>query len=141
MNKGELNKQTVRDFFFLLEQGNAEGVSQLFSEQAIHLNPYGSGLFQERVVGKENIKNYWEAPINNFEGMSFPIDEIYAMEDENIVFVKYTGKVVLKDNAGLYENDYYSTFKFNEDGKITEYVEIFNPIVAARGFGLLDQIK
>ena len=42
---------------------------------------------------------------------------------------------------GFYENNYYSTFTFDEEGKITEYVEIFNPIVAARGFGLLDNIK
>jgi ketosteroid isomerase-like protein len=63
------------------------------------------------------------------------------MEDPNITFVKYKGKIKLKNDAGWYENDYYSTFKFNEEGKITEYVEIFNPIVAARGFGLIDKIK
>jgi len=54
--------------------------------------------------------------------------------------VKYQGKIQLKA-GGTYENDYYSTFRFNEDVLIEEYVEIFNPIVAARGFGLMDQIK
>jgi ketosteroid isomerase-like protein len=73
--------------------------------------------------------------------MSFDIEEIYAMEDPTIVFVKFKGDIVLKNNAGVYSNDYYATFRFNEEGKITEYVEIFNPIVAARGFGLIDQIK
>lgn len=73
--------------------------------------------------------------------MSFPIDAIYAMEDPNIVFVKYTGNIKLKNNAGVYSNDYYSIFKFNEEEKITEYVEIFNPITAARAFGLLNKLK
>ena len=63
------------------------------------------------------------------------------MEDPKMVFVKYTGNIQLKNGAGVYSNQYYSTFKFNDEGKIEEYVEIFNPIVAARGFGLLDKIK
>jgi len=77
----------------------------------------------------------------NFDGMDFSIEEIYAMEEPKIVFVKYKGRIKLKNDAGYYENDYYSTFKFNESGLITEYVEIFNPIVAARAFGLIDKIK
>ena len=73
--------------------------------------------------------------------MEFPIEEIFAMEIPEMVYVKYKGKIKLKNGAGVYENDYYSTFKFNSSGLIIEYVEIFNPIVAARGFGLIDQIK
>ena len=53
----------------------------------------------------------------------------------------HKGKIKLKNGAGYYENDYYSTFKFDDEGKILEYVEIFNPIVAVRGFGLLEKIS
>ena len=63
------------------------------------------------------------------------------MEDLKIVFVDFKGHVRLKDGAGLYANDYYAIFKFNDKSEIVEYVEIFNPIVAAKGFGLLDQIS
>ena len=73
--------------------------------------------------------------------MEFPVDEIYAMEDPSMTFVKFKGKIKLINDAGWYNNDYYATFRFNEEGKIAEYVEIFNPIVAAKGFGLLDKIK
>ena len=73
--------------------------------------------------------------------MRFPIDELLATEDPTIVFVRYRGEIQLKDDAGVYENNYYSTFRFNADGKIAEYVEIFDPVVAARGFGVLDQLK
>ena len=73
--------------------------------------------------------------------MQFPIQELLATENPNIIFVRYQGKIKLKGGAGNYENQYYSTFRFDEEGKISEYVEIFNPIVAARGFGLLDQIS
>ncbi|MBC6400356.1 MAG: nuclear transport factor 2 family protein [Ekhidna sp.] len=138
---GERNKTSVKSFFQALENEDADEVVNLFAENAIHINPYHSGIFPEGANGKEAIKNYWEPVFPNFDGMTFPVDEIYAMEDPSIVYVKYTGNIKLKNNAGVYSNNYYSTFKFDEEGKITEYVEIFNPITAARGFGLLDKIK
>ncbi|MCO7224389.1 nuclear transport factor 2 family protein [Pleionea sp. CnH1-48] len=104
------------------------------------LNPYHSELFPKGAKGREEIKAYWEPSFNNFDAMTFAISELYAMEDGDRVFVRYSGRVKLKNDAGWYENDYYSTFRFNDDGDILEYVEIFNPITAARGFNLLDKI-
>lgn len=135
------NKASVKAFFKALEKEDANAVAELFADSAVHINPYHSGLFPTGSNGKENIRNYWIPVFSTFDGMTFPIEEIYAMEDPKMVFVKYKGNVKLKDNAGVYRNDYYSTFKFDDDGKITEYVEIFNPIVAARGFGLLEKIR
>lgn len=137
----EQNKQTVRQFFLALENKNVENLVALFAEDAKHINPYASGLFPEGANGKEGIRDYWTPVFPNFDDMTFPIEEIHAMEDPYIVFVKYRGRIQLKDGAGSYENDYYSTFRFDSSGLIIEYVEIFNPIVAARGFGLIDKIK
>ncbi|WNJ18298.1 nuclear transport factor 2 family protein [Pontibacter sp. G13] len=141
MTLGERNKQSVLAFFQALEAEHLDQLLDLFSEDAQHINPYASGLFPEGASGKAGIRAYWEPVFPNFDGMKFPIEDLYAMEDPNRVFVKYKGQIKLKNGAGLYENDYYSTFTFNDAGLITEYVEIFNPIVAARGFGLIDQIK
>ncbi len=138
---GVKNKERVRSFFKALEAENVDQLVSLFAEEAQHINPYASGIFPEGANGKEEIRNYWAPVFPNFDGMEFPIEEIYAMEDPSIVYVKYKGRIKLKDNAGWYENDYYSTFKFDDSGLIVEYVEIFNPIVAARGFGLIDKIK
>lgn len=135
------NKETVKVFFSLLEQENIPDFIDLFAENGKQVNPYASGLFPEGAEGKEALKNYWMPVPSLFDGMKFPIDQLLATEDPSTVFVKYRGKIKLKNDAGFYENSYYSTFTFNDEGKIIEYVEIFNPIVAARGFGLLDQIK
>ena len=134
-------KSAVRAFFKALESEDVDQIVALFAEGASHINPYASGLFPDGAMGREAIREYWTPVFPNFDGMSFPIEEIYTMEDPNMVFVKYKGKIKLKNSAGTYENDYFSTFKFDEEGLITEYVEIFNPIVAARGFGMLDKIK
>ena len=67
MNTGEINKQKVRDFFRFIEEGSADKVADLFHKDGIHLNPYASGLFPERVEGRQAIKEYWLGPIENFE--------------------------------------------------------------------------
>ncbi len=135
------NKASVTSFFKALEEENVDNLLQLFADDAKHINPYHSGIFPEGAEGKEAIRAYWAPVFPNFDGMSFPIEELYAMEDPSLVFVKYSGHIKLKDGAGTYSNNYYSTFKFDDNGKIIEYVELFNPITAARGFGLLDKIK
>ena len=141
ISTAEQNKATVRLFFKTLESENVDSLVNLFAENAKHINPYHSNLFPKGAEGKEGIRAYWTPVFPNFDGMEFLIEEIYAMENPNMVYVKYQGIIKLKDDAGFYKNDYYSTFKFNEKGEITEYVEIFNPITAAKGFGLLDKIK
>ncbi|MEM9328464.1 MAG: nuclear transport factor 2 family protein [Bacteroidota bacterium] len=140
-NTANNNKSAARAFFQALEKEDVDALVALFTDDAQHINPYHSGLFPEGAIGIEGIRQYWAPVFPKFDGMEFLIEELYAMENPNVVFAKYTGKIKLKDGVGYYENNYYSTFKFNEAGLITEYVEIFNPIVAARGFGLIDQIK
>lgn len=135
------NKKSAKAFFTALEDENIAALTALFATGARHINPYASGIFPTGAEGREGIRKYWEPVFPNFDGMTFDIEQIYAMEDPTMVFVKYTGRIKLKNNAGHYENNYYSTFRFDDSGLITEYVEIFNPIVAARGFGLIDQIK
>ena len=137
----ERNKANTLAFLKALEEMNVEAVVDLFAKEGRHINPYASGIFSDGTEGQEGIRAYWKPVFPNFEKMEFPVDEIYAMEDPSMTFVKFKGEIKLKNDARWYKNDYYATFKFNEEGKITEYVEIFNPIVAAKGFGLLEKIK
>ncbi len=137
----ERNKTNTKAFFKALENMDADAVVGLFAKDGVHINPYASGIFPEGTKGHDGIRAYWEPVFPNFEKMEFPIKEIHAMEDPSITFVKFKGAIKLKNDAGWYKNDYYATFKFDSEGKIIEYVEIFNPIVAAKGFGLLNEIK
>ncbi|MEM6706141.1 MAG: nuclear transport factor 2 family protein [Acidobacteriota bacterium] len=135
---GRRNKETVRTFFRRLEEENIAGFLELFARDGRQLNPYASGFFPEAVDGIDSLREYWEPVPRRFDGLRFTIDELRATEDPRLVFVRYRGRLGLPD-GGVYENDDYSTFRFDTDGKISEYVEIFNPIVAARAFGLMDE--
>ncbi|NQX92751.1 MAG: nuclear transport factor 2 family protein, partial [Flavobacteriales bacterium] len=130
------NKDRVRRFFYLLSEENINEFVEMFSEQGEEINPYSSGMFPPGAKGTQALKDYWKPVPENFEGMEFDIQQLLQTEDPNVVFVKYQGKIKLKNDQGYYHNQYYSTFTFDEEGKILEYVEIFNPIVAAKAFGL-----
>ena len=73
MNIGEKNKRIVKQFFAALEEGDAKEVAELFAEDGIQRNPYASGIFPDGVKGRSEILDYWTGPIENFDGMSFPI--------------------------------------------------------------------
>lgn len=135
------NKDTVRQFFCALEEENVDKVASLFAGDGRYTNPYQSDLFPSGAQGREEIRKYWAPVLPGFDEMSFQINEIYEMEDPNIIFVKSLGKMRMKGDAEYYENHYYSIFKFNEEGLISEHLELFNPIMAARGFGLVFKIK
>lgn len=137
----ERNKASTLAFFKAIENNNADAIVDLFAKDGEHMNPYASGIFPEGAKGHEAIRAYWEPVFPNFEKMEFPVEEIYTIHETSMTFVKFEGKIKLKNDAGWYKNHYYATFKFNDEGKITEYVEVFNPITAAKGFGLLDKIK
>ena len=137
----ERNKASVRTFFKMLEDENISALIDLFAEDGEQINPYNGGVFPAGAKGRVALLNYWAPVPGNFAGMQFPIKELLSTEDPNIIFVRYEGRLKLKDGAGTYENTYYSTFRFDQKGKITEYVEVFDPILAARSFGLIDQLK
>ena len=137
----ERNKEAVRTLLKLLEDENIPAFVNMFAADGVQVNPYTGGVLPEGAKGKEGLLAYWSPVPDRFDGMKFTIEELLATEDPSVVFTRFRGELKLKDGAGVYTNNYYSTFKFNDEGLITEYVEIFDPVVAARGFGLLDQIK
>jgi len=137
----EKNIDTVRKFFRLLEEEKINEFAELYAENGKQVNPYHSGLFPAEIVSKEKLYEFWKDVPGNFDGMRFPIEEMLPFNDPNKIAVRVTGKITLQNNAGLYENDYLCIFHFDEQGKILEYHEYFNPLTAAKGFGLLDKIK
>ncbi|MEM7187244.1 MAG: nuclear transport factor 2 family protein [Bacteroidota bacterium] len=135
------HKASVAAFLEALELKDMEALLSLFAEDGRHVNPYHSNLFPKGAEGHEEIRSYWKPVFTNFGAMEFPIESILSTEDPTLVYAKFKGRIELKNNGGYYENNYYATFKFNEKGEIIEYVEIFNPITAAKSFGLLDKLK
>ncbi|WP_419811971.1 nuclear transport factor 2 family protein [Bacterioplanoides sp.] len=136
----EQNKQSAKAFFHAIEECNIDKVLDLFAYDGVQFNPYCSGIFPEVAHGHDEIREYWKPAFTSFDGMKFPIHEVYAMENCDIVYVHYSGEITLKENSGVYRNDYFSIIKFDDSGKIQHHTEIFNPIIAAKELGLMEQL-
>ncbi|MCT4615948.1 MAG: nuclear transport factor 2 family protein [Marinifilaceae bacterium] len=137
----ELNKQKSLDFLKALECKNLDAVVDLFDINGVQNNPYASGLFTSQVIGHTQIREYWSKPFSIFPKLEFIINNIRSVEDDFNILIECKGRIELPNHQGWYENDYYLMFKFNNQSKIVQYDEIFNPIVAARAFGLVDKIS
>ncbi|MFW9787765.1 MAG: SRPBCC domain-containing protein [Candidatus Thorarchaeota archaeon] len=135
------NVETVRNFVKILEKRRFDEFVELFAEDAKWIHPYSSGLFPAETVGQNEILRAIQKAASNFEEIRFPIEEIIPLENPNRVIMRHTGKLTLLNGKGLYENDYLAIFTFDERGKITEWMEYYNPIIAAKAFGLMDKIR
>ncbi|NHJ31796.1 MAG: hypothetical protein FK732_02930 [Asgard group archaeon] len=136
----EKNIDTVHNFFNLFNQMKFLEVSELFKTDGVTILPYHSELFPYKTTGKKNIADSWIGIAKNFIEVKFLIEEIMPFEDSNKIAVILSGKMKFKNKEGYYENDYIFLFYFDENGKIKELIEYFNPLISAKAFGLMDKI-
>ena len=134
------NVETVMNFIKLFEQKKFLEISDLFIEEVKLINPYHSDIFGFEIVGRREIIDMFSNIAENFSDLEFHIEEIIAFEEPTRVLAKFTGNLKFEKKSGYYENEYLFFFKFNEEGKIIETYEYFNPIKAAQAFGLLNKI-
>jgi ketosteroid isomerase-like protein len=98
-------------------------------------------MFPPETVGQKEIYKGITEAAANFDDIQFPIDEIMPFLDPNKVAVKFNGKLHFNNGRRSYENDYLAIFSFDEQGKIEEWIEYYNPVTTAKAFGLMDKIK
>ena len=72
--------------------------------------------------------------------ISFPIHEFIVDEEKRTVVVRSDGKGLMK-NGSFYQNTYIFLFHYDQNNKIKECYEYFNPYVAGKNFGVLDKIR
>jgi len=136
----EKNIENALNMLRFLEQRKLKELSELFSENGKWIHPYHSGIFPPETTGPKEIFKGIQTSATNFTEIQFPVDQVLPFLDPNKVAIKHTGRLVMK-NGGLYENDYLAIVSFDEQGKILEWAEYYNPIKAAKAFGLMDKIK
>jgi ketosteroid isomerase-like protein len=112
----------------------------MWAEDGVDTKPYASGMFPEKVFGKKDIRESWSGIFMVFESVSFPIHEFIVDEENRIVVVRLDGEGLMK-YGNLYQNTYIFLFHFDQNNKIKECYEYFNPYIAGENFGVLDKLK
>lgn len=129
--------QVAKDFLRLLEEKNIPALIDLWADDGINYYPYSSGMSPEKVVGKHAIYETWKGVPEGFERLSFSIQDIYVDVTNQSAIVRCEAHNILKGRAERYDNTYICIFVFNDEGKIKEYYEYFNPITTGVTYGLL----
>lgn len=129
------NADTVRTFLKLLEDGNIDGWIELWADGARHHYPFGTRMFPPLLTGRQAIHDRWKDMPGRFRRLAFPLRELW--EDGDTVIARFDGDLVLADGTP-YRNAYICVFTFDAAGKIAEYREYFDPIVAGVAFGLAE---
>jgi ketosteroid isomerase-like protein len=135
LSLADRNVETVRAFLRLLGEKDINGWIELWADDANQYYPFGTEMFPEHLAGKQAIYDRWRDMPDRFDSLSFPVRETWA--DRDTILARFDSDSVIKGGK-KYLNTYIGIFKFNDDGKIREYWEYFDPIIAGVGFGLVD---
>lgn len=134
MSTADRNVETVHTFLRLLEEKDIDAWMELWADDADHYYPFGNAMFPRHLAGKTAIYDRWRNTPSMFDRMSFPIRETWV--DGQTVIARFDSKSILRGDGEFYLNNYVGIFKFDSAGKIAEYWEYFDPIVAGTAFGL-----
>jgi ketosteroid isomerase-like protein len=129
------NIAAVRSFLRLLEEKDVDSWIELWADDAQQFYPFGAEMFPRRLAGKTAIYDRWKTTPGLFDTLSFPIQELWA--DRDAVIVRFESDSVLRSGR-RYRNTFVSIFKFDDAGKIREYWEYFDPIIAGVEFQLAE---
>lgn len=108
----------------------------LWAEDSVHIYPYNSELVSERIEGKKAIFEWWKGIPDAFDSMDFPIHELWVDQESRTAIARIECHNVMRGGK-RYDNLYIMVFKFDNQGKIKEYLEYFNPITVGVTYGWL----
>lgn len=136
-NRYEQYLEAVKDFQRLLEARDLAAWMDLWADDVINYYPYNSGIFPENIVGKQGVYDLWNGVFEQFESLSFPFHNIYVDVTQQTAIMRFDSHNIMNGVTGRYDNTFVSILVFNDEGKIKEYYEYFNPLTLGVGFGLL----
>ena len=134
----ETSVATVRAFFRLLEEKDVDSWIELWAEDADHYYPFGAEMFPPHLRGKQAIYDNWKGVPGLFDSLRFPIHEVWVDRDSDTVIARLDSDNVMTGGDRKYQNTYICVFKFDDQGKICEYREYFDPIVTGLTYRLAE---
>jgi ketosteroid isomerase-like protein len=137
---GQSNKalETAKAFIAALSERNADNALMLLSDEAILEMPYPLAIGEN----KYGTQRMWGNPLRKYvrgiternSKIAFE-NKVWRVADDGVLILECDGDLVRSKDGTRYQNRYIILFAVT-DGKITLWREYFNPVVAARTFGI-----
>ena len=129
----------VRTFLSSLEEKDMEKFASVWADDAVQDMPYSPAGHPKRVVGKNNLVEFYSSWPQNCGKADFMSQLVfYPMQDPETVFVEYKGEVEVIPTGRQYKQSYGGLFHV-VGGKVKLFREYYDPAPFAWAFGLDDQ--
>jgi ketosteroid isomerase-like protein len=129
---------TAKAFIAALSERDAESALLLLSQGAVLEMPYplasGENKYGTRRMWGDALRQYVAGITERNSQISFK-NTVWRTANDGIVILECDGDLVRSKDGKRYQNHYIILFEVS-DGKITLWREYFNPVVAARTFGI-----
>ncbi len=121
--------QPVEKFFKALEARNLENILATLNEDVVQEMPLSPNNFPKQLKGVDAMRNQYTDVMDYTQSYE---REYLSTNDPNTVLVKYNGAVTTGEGKP-YNNSYVGIFTV-ENGKISSFVEYFNPNILLNGW-------
>ena len=130
--------QVAEAFISALSQRDADGALQLLDEKAVLEMPFplaaGENKYGTRKMWGAPLRTYLNGIMQRNSSIAFK-NKVWYSSSDGVVFLECDGDMVRSSDGQRYQNSYIVLFKVEKD-KIVLWREYFNPVVAARTFGI-----
>ena len=130
--------ETAQAFIAALTSRDGQAAVALLGEDAVLEMPYplaeGENKYGSRKMWGEPLHNYVLGIVERNSQIAFN-NSVWRTTHDGLVLLESDGDLVRSKDGKRYQNKYLIIFRA-EEGKITLWREYFNPVTAARTFGI-----
>ncbi|MFI7211566.1 nuclear transport factor 2 family protein [Micromonospora maritima] len=134
VNVRETAQQAFKDHLEYLSSGRIEEWVDLFTEDGVLEFPYGPAGFPQKVVGKQALFDYMQNFPEHFK-VEFVDLHFHETVDPTLVIAEFKSVGQALSTGKPYNQTYISVVETVE-GKISRYVDFWNPLVAAEALNV-----
>ncbi|OLY94354.1 hypothetical protein SAMN05444008_10561 [Cnuella takakiae] len=121
--------QAFKHHLDYLSSGRIREWVDLFTEDGVLEFPYGPKNFPQKVSGNKELYEYMKNFPEHFK-VSFENLHFHPTEEPTLVIAEFTSNGHALATGKPYHQKYISVVTTTQDGKITRYVDFWNPLVA-----------
>ncbi|MEV5355814.1 nuclear transport factor 2 family protein [Streptomyces sp. NPDC085946] len=126
-------QETFRSHLDRLSAGRIPEWVDLFTEEGVLEFPYGPDGYPTRVAGKEELLAYMKNFPEHFE-VEFTDLRFHETVDPSLVIAEFKSVGTARATGRPYNQTYISVVE-TVDGKISRYVDFWNPLIAIKALG------
>ncbi|HEX5400907.1 MAG TPA: nuclear transport factor 2 family protein [Pseudonocardiaceae bacterium] len=117
----------ARKFLTALGNQDTDQAASCFAPDIVQEMPFAPPGFPDRREGYDAVRQMYAALPQLTRSIEFVVLNAYPITDGEHVLVEFQGKIV-QNSGSVYDNHYFGLFRVI-DGLISNYREIFNPVI------------